>query len=81
MTLGGQSLRSLIIKFMWEQQKNQAGNIKAIFQHTKINIKLFFIILLSVVLGKCGSLIKNLIVHIFDNDILKYLYYKYHSLI
>ena len=42
MTLGGQSLRSLLIKFMWKQQKNQAGNIKAIFQDTEINLKLFF---------------------------------------
>ena len=81
MTLGGQSLCGLLIKFMWEQQKNQAGNIKAIFEHTKINTKLFFIISLSVILGKCGSLIRNFIVHIFNNDILKYLNYKYHLLI
>ena len=31
MTLGGQSLRSLLIKFTWEQQKNKAGNLKAIY--------------------------------------------------
>ena len=31
-------------KFMWEQQENQTGNIKAIFQDTKINLKLFFIV-------------------------------------
>ena len=70
MTLGGQSLRSLLIKFMWKQQKNQAGNIKAIFQDTEINLKLFFIVLLSVILGKCSSLIRNLMLHIFDNGIL-----------
>ena len=42
MMLGGQSLCSLLIKFTWEQQKNQARDIKAIFQDTKINLKLFF---------------------------------------
>ena len=31
MTLEGQSLRSLFIKFTWEQQKNKAGNLKAIY--------------------------------------------------
>ena len=47
MNLGGQSLRSPLIKFAWEQQENQAGNTKAIFQDTKINLTLFVIILLS----------------------------------
>ena len=42
MTLGPQSLCNLLMKFTWEQQKNQAGNIKATFQDTKINLKLFF---------------------------------------
>ena len=73
MTLGGQSLRGFLIKFTWEQQKNQAMNIKAIFQDTKINLKLFFIVLLSVILIKCSSLIRNLILRIFDNGVLKYL--------
>ena len=73
MTLGGQSLRSLLMKFTWKQQKNQAGNVKAIFQDTKINRKLFFIILLSVILGKCNSLIRDLILSIFDSGVLKYL--------
>ena len=59
MTLGGQSLRSLLIKFTREQQNNQAGNIKAIFQDTKINRKLFFIVSLSVIIGKCSSLIRK----------------------
>ena len=73
MMLGGQSLHSLLIKFMWEQQKNQARNIQAIFQHTEINLKLFFIFSLSVILGKCSSLIRNLIFRVFDNGVLKYL--------
>ena len=73
MTLGGQSLRSLLMKFTWKQQKNQAGNVQAIFQDTKINLKLFFIILLSVILGKCNSLIRDLILSIFDSGVLKYL--------
>ena len=73
MTLGGQSLCRLLIKFMWEQQKNQARNLKAIFQDTKINLKLFFIVLLSVILGKSPLLIRNLILCIFDNGILQYL--------
>ena len=73
MTLGGQSLCRLLIKFMWEQQKNQARNLKAIFQDTKINLKLFFIVLLSVILGKYSLLIRNLILCIFDNGILQYL--------
>ena len=72
MTLGGQSLRSLLIKFTWEQQKKQAGNIKAILQDTEINLK-FFIGLLPVILGKCSSLIRNFILRIFDNGLLKYL--------
>ena len=72
MMLGGQFLCSLLIKFLLEQQKNEAGNIKAIFQDTKINLKLFFIVSLSVILGKCSSLIRNLILCIFDNGILKY---------
>ena len=73
MTLGGQSLCRLLIKFMWEQQKNQARNLKAIFQDTKINQKLFFIVLLSVILGKYSLLIRNLILCIFDNGVLQYL--------
>ena len=73
MMLGGQSLHSLLIKFMWEQQRNQTGNIKAIFQDTKINLKLFFNVSLSVILGKCSSLIRNLIFRVFDNGVLKYL--------
>ena len=73
MTLGEQSLHSLLIKFTRKQQKNQAGNLKAIFQDTKINLKLFFIVLPSVILRKCSSLIRNLILHIFDNGVLKYL--------
>ena len=72
-TLGGQSLRRLLIKSTWEQEKNQAGNIKAIFQGTEINLKLFFIVLLSVILGKCSSLIRNLVLRIFDSGVLKYL--------
>ena len=71
MTLGGQFLRSLLIKFTWEQLKNQVVKIKAIFQDTEINLKLFFIVLLSVILGKCSSLIRNLILRIFDNGVLK----------
>ena len=67
MTLGGKSLHRLLIKFTWEQQKNQAGNIKAIFQDTEINLKLFFIVSLSLILGKYRSLNRNLILRIFDN--------------
>ena len=73
MTLGGQSLCRLLIKFMWEQQKNQARNLKAIFQDTKINLKLFFIVLLSVILGKYSLLTRNFILCVFDNDVLQYL--------
>ena len=73
MTLGGQSLRSLLIKFTREQQKNQAGNIKAIFQDAKINLKLFFIVSLSVLIGKCSSLIRSMVLGIVDNGVLKYL--------
>ena len=61
MNLGGESLRSPLIKFSWEQQENQAANTKAIFQDTKINLTLFVIISLSVISGKCSSLIRNLI--------------------
>ena len=39
MTLGGQSLCGLLIKFTWEQQKNQAMNINAIFQDAICNVK------------------------------------------
>ena len=73
MTLGGQSLCRLLIKFMWEQQKNQARNLKAIFQDTEINLKLFFIVLLSVILGKYNLLTRNFILCVFDNDVLQYL--------
>ena len=73
MTLGEQSLHSLLIQFTREQQKNQAGNLKAIFQDTKISLKLFFIVLPSVILRKSSSLIRNLILHIFENGVLKYL--------
>ena len=73
MTLGEQSLHSLLIQFTREQQKNQAGNLKAIFQDTKISLKLFFIVLASVILRKSSSLIRNLILHIFENGVLKYL--------
>ena len=73
MTLGEQSLHSLLIQFTREQQKNQAGNLKAIFQDTKISLKLFFIVLPSVILRKRSSLIRNLILHIFENGVLKYL--------
>ena len=71
MNLGGQSLRSPLIKFAWEQQENQAGNTKAIFQDTKINLTLLsFCYLIS---GKCSSLIRNLILQIFENGVSKYL--------
>ena len=73
MTLGEQSLHTLLIKFTRKQQKNQAGNLKAIFQDTKINLKLFFIVPSSVILRNCSSLIRNLILRIFDNGVLKYL--------
>ena len=66
-TLGRQSLRSLLIKFTWEQQKNQTGNIK----DTEIYLKLFFIVSVSVIIGKCSLLIRNLILRVFDNGVLK----------
>ena len=46
---------------------------KAIFQDTNINLKLFFIVSPSALLRKCNLLFRNLILHIFDNAILKFL--------
>ena len=70
---GGNLYAAFLIKFTSVQQKKQAGNIKAVLQDTAVNLKLFFIVLLPVILGKCSSLIRNLILRIFDNGVLKYL--------